>query len=384
MAILNVNLDQAQSLSEIELEMATSPCFIGLSNDKELKLSQANLTPIPVNDPQSGQQLHLNYLGYQVSRAIQTEITSSVIVAVIDTGIADNHADLDSRMWTDPQGNHGWNYVNNNRNTLDDNGHGTHVAGIIGAIENNSYGVSGLTGAYVELMAMKALSSAGTGLESDIAQAMIDAVDNGADVINLSVEQRGRVSSIENAMAYAINNNVTVVTAAGNQAERMTLNNLFGPGYLGSQYNGVINVASVNINSVLSNFSNFGSAFAEIASIGTYYTGENQTSWVLSTSPGNGWARMRGTSQATPMVASAAAMMIGYLKTRNIPYNNAGVESFIKSDGSGRSSNLAPYVEDGNILHMGFLAQNLVQYILDNPNPDFQGEVSTGNTCFAP
>ena len=81
------------------------------------------------------------------------------------------------------------------------------------------------------------------------------------------------------------------------------------------------------------------------------------------------------------MVAAAAAMVIGYLKSINLPYNASGIESFIKSDGAGSNSTLMTRINNGKVLNMGFLARNLMEFVAENPDEGFQGSPTTGNIC---
>lgn len=135
----------------------------------------ADFTP---NDPDFPYQYGLKKI--EADRAWDTQRGSStVLVAVVDTGLDWNHPDLAANYVP-----LGYDWVNNDGNSMDDNGHGTHVAGIIGAAINNSVGVAGL--AQVRIMAEKALNSTGDGLEDRLANAIIHAVDQGAKIISMS------------------------------------------------------------------------------------------------------------------------------------------------------------------------------------------------------
>jgi len=133
---------------------------------------------------------------------------SSTLVAVIDTGIDYDHPDLDDNYVA-----LGYDWVNNDANPMDDNGHGTHCAGIIAAILNNSVGIAGL--AQVKIMAEKGLDAGGWGTEVNLANAIIDAVNQGATI--LSNSWGGPYSElIYDAVRCAYNNSVLIVAAAGN------------------------------------------------------------------------------------------------------------------------------------------------------------------------
>lgn len=154
---------------------------------------------------------------------------SSVIVAVIDTGVDYNHIDLKQNIWInkgetpdngiDDDNNgyvddvYGWNFVGNNNNPMDDNGHGTHVAGIIGAA-NNDIGVTGI--AYnCKIMPVKAGNSSGYFNNSDIASAITYAYMNGADVINMSFGGTTVTMAVQEALEKAYTTSL-LVAAAGN------------------------------------------------------------------------------------------------------------------------------------------------------------------------
>ena len=161
---------------------------------------------------------------------------AGIVVAVIDTGIDFNHPDLAANVWTntaeapgngvDDDGNGyvddilGWNFVANNGDVADDNGHGTHVAGIIGAVGNNGIGMVG-TAWQAKIMGLKALNSNGKGLDSNVAAAIRYAADNGADVISLSWAGLGTSQSVFDAISYAHDIGITVVAAAGDQNDNV-------------------------------------------------------------------------------------------------------------------------------------------------------------------
>ncbi|MGJ5676332.1 MAG: S8 family serine peptidase [Nostochopsis sp.] len=234
-----------------------------------------------------------------------------VVVAVLDTGVDYNHQDLSSNIWTnskeiagnglDDDGNgyiddyYGWNFDGNNNNTLDVNGHGTHVSGTI-AGENNDYGVTGI--AYdSQIMPVKVLDDEGSGSYSAIADGIYYAVDNGADVINLSLGGGRSNETLEKAIEYASNKGVTVVMAAGNDGSSE-------PGYparYADEYG--IAVGAVDENGNLADFSNRAGSNEM-----TYVTAPGVD--VYSTIPGDQYASYSGTSMATPHVAGVVALML--------------------------------------------------------------------------
>lgn len=234
-----------------------------------------------------------------------------LVVAVLDTGVDRNHQDLDANTWVntreiagngiDDDGNgyaddlYGWNFSGNNNNTLDVNGHGTHVAGTIAA-ERNGFGVTGV--AYeAKIMAVKVLSDAGSGSYQSIANGVRYAVDNGANVINLSLGGGSGDAGLRSAIEYAWNRGVSVVMAAGNSGAS-------SPGYPAAYAtNWGIAVGAVNNTGALASFSNRAGS-----TVMDYVTAAGVA--VTSTTPNNSYATYSGTSMATPHVAGAMALLM--------------------------------------------------------------------------
>ncbi|MED4780369.1 S8 family serine peptidase [Brevibacillus choshinensis] len=218
---------------------------------------------------------------------------SPVTVAVIDTGVDYTHPDLKGRVDTAND----IDYVNNDRDAKDDEGHGTHVAGIIAA-KLNSQGIAGVAGSRnIKILPLKALDQKGEGDMYDVATAIMDAADLGADVINLSLGaelESGQKAprTLTDAVQYAMDKGALVVAAAGNEAANADR-------YVPASIPGVITVSAVGADLKLANFSNYGS------SVNLTAPGVD----ILSTYPGDRYAYMSGTSQATPFVSGVAAML---------------------------------------------------------------------------
>jgi subtilisin len=234
-----------------------------------------------------------------------------IIVAVLDTGVDYNHQDLKNNIWINTQeiagngidddGNgyiddiQGWNFDSSNNNVLDNNGHGTHVSGTI-AGENNGIGVTGI--AYnAKIMPVKVLDENGSGSYSSIAKGIYYAVDNGADVLNLSLGGNSSSDAFKSAIEYASSKGVIVVMAAGNSGDSV-------PSYPARYaYDSGIAVGAVDQNNSFADFSNR-SGSKEI----TYVTAPGVD--VYSTVPNNEYALYTGTSMAAPHVAGVAALML--------------------------------------------------------------------------
>ncbi|MGH8001961.1 MAG: S8 family serine peptidase [Brasilonema sp.] len=236
-----------------------------------------------------------------------------VVVAVLDTGVDYNHEDLKDNIWTnskeiadngvDDDGDgyiddvHGWNFADNNNNTLDnsDSGHGTHVSGTIAGVKND-IGVTGI--AYdSKIMPVKVMDESGVGSYASIANGIYYAVDHGANVINLSLGGDSSDSTLEKAVEYASTKGVIVVMAAGNDGG-------FQPGYPARYADKWgIAVGAVDNNNNMADFSNK----AGISSL-TYVTAPGVD--VYSTVQGNKYASYSGTSMATPHVAGVVALML--------------------------------------------------------------------------
>ena len=234
-----------------------------------------------------------------------------VVVAVLDTGVDYNHDDLKNNIWTndgeiagngiDDDGNgyiddfYGWNFDGNNNNTIDVDGHGTHVSGTI-AGENNGFGVTGI--AYdSQIMPVKVLDDTGSGTNTAVAEGIYYAVDNGADVINLSLGGSLPSSEVSEAVKYASDQGVTVVMAAGNSGGQTPLY----PARYANQYG--IAVGAIDENEDMASFSNRAGT-QEL----TYVTAPGVD--IYSTLPDNRYESYSGTSMATPHVAGVVALML--------------------------------------------------------------------------
>ncbi len=238
--------------------------------------------------------------------------SEEVLIAVVDTGIDYNHEDLAANMWNgsgcvDYLGNplggcvHGYDFHDGDNNPLDGHGHGTHVAGIIGAVTNNATGIAGVTW-NSRLMAVKIFSNDGIDTTGDIltgANAIYFAVRNGAKIISNSwgYDLPGEIpGAIKDAIDYANTQGALVIFAAGNDGSEET----YQPG----AYSGTLAVAATDQNDARSIWpsgksSNYGT-WVDVSAPGTS---------ILSTITNNEYASYNGTSMAAPFVSGLAALI---------------------------------------------------------------------------
>ena len=225
----------------------------------------------------------------------------TVYIAIIDTGIDSNHPDLTNKMRRHSNGAvYGWNTLNNTTNALDDNGHGTHCAGIAAAETNNGVGIAGVAAwnpsvananSYVQLMPVKVLSASGSGGYDSVARGITWAADNGAHILSLSLGGAGGSQQLQDAVNYAWTRGCLVVVAAGNGGSSSPQYPAF--------YTNSLAVAATDSNDQLANFSQYGS-WVDIAAPGVN---------ILATYPNNQYRSLSGTSMACPHVAGAAAVL---------------------------------------------------------------------------
>jgi subtilisin family serine protease len=243
---------------------------------------------------------------------------ADVTVAVVDTGIDFAHADLAANAWTNPADPtngvdddhngfvddvHGADFVDEDSNPNDDAGHGSHVAGIIGAKGNNAIGVTGLDWD-VKLMGLKFLDADGEGNTADAANAIDYAVSHGARVINASWGGPAFSLALYQAVRRAGDKGVVFAAASGNDGRNSDVKPDFPAAF---DLPNVISVAATGASDELVDFSNYGPVSVDLAA-----PGDDIESTVPRSVDSSGYASFSGTSMATPFVTGAVALYLSH------------------------------------------------------------------------
>lgn len=262
----------------------------------------AHLSP---NDPQFSFQWHMPQVKVQPGWDVSTG--TGVVIAVVDTGIRLSGS---QDGFANPLVA-GYDFVNNDADPTDDEGHGTHVAGTVAQATNNALGVTGVA-FHSRLMAVKVLGADGTGTVEMVSNGIRFAADNGAQVINLSLgrpPQFGSSPTERAAVQYAINRGVVVVASSGNEGSRQ------GVGYP-ARYDEAVAVGATRFDKGVPSYSNRGAGL-DLVAPGGDNKDQNRDGYVdgvLQETFGSdgAWAYWFyiGTSQAAPHVSGAAALLI--------------------------------------------------------------------------
>lgn len=262
--------------------------------------------------------------------------SSEVVVGVIDTGIDYNHQDITENMWISPNKKlfYGWNFADNNDNSIDTDGHGSHVAGTIGAVGNNGIGITGVCW-NVRVASLK------FGLDIASAIAAIDFA-NSFNIQILNASWGGRAYSY--TLKYAIEHyNGLFIASAGNNGANNDIEPIYPASY---DSDNIISVAATDPYDTLARFSNYGVESVDIAAPGTD---------ILSLDLDGGYSPLNGTSMAAPHVAGVAALLKSYLPS----ISTSSLKNIILSSVN-RNINL-----EGKILTGGLLDVNAMFELLN-------------------
>lgn len=232
---------------------------------------------------------------------------SNVVVAILDSGVRYTHEDLAANMWTSTlDGSHGTNAVAGTTDPNDDNGHGTLMAGVLGAVGNNSKGVVGVAWA-VQMMACKCFNSSGAATDSEILACMDYAQANGARIISASFDSPSFGSALSNAIYSARSAGMIFVASAGNNSTNIDVIPHYPACY------GIDNIVSVGYttrNDQLGGFSNYGATNVDLAAPGD----QIYSTWPASDSsyypPAFLQINLAGTSFAAAYVSGACALLV--------------------------------------------------------------------------
>ena len=288
----------------------------GNENEESENKSTANIS---VDDPLYSSQSNITSTNIDDVWDQYTTGDGSQVVAILDTGGDYTHPDLEANTWIntaelngvedyDDDGNgyvddiRGWDFINLDNAPLDDNMHGTHVAGIVGAVGNNGIGIAGAAW-NVKLMHIKVFQSTGVGNSTTIAEGVEYAYMNGATILNMSFGSYAESSTLKLALENAYNPSI-LVGAAGNDKVKIGPCVGCSPLFPGA-YSFVLGIEDFT-----GNYDNFDQD-GPILSLYTFlynYELKAPGSAIMSTIPGGGYASLTGTSMATPLVAGGLAL----------------------------------------------------------------------------
>jgi len=331
------------------------------------------LNNIP-NDPLFGQQWGLYNTG-QTGGVVDVDIdapeawdietgSSNVTIAVIDSGVDYMHPDLFDNIWLndneipdnfiDDDGNgfvddiRGWDFIRNTNDPKDDFGHGTHCAGIVGAVGNNSVGISGVCWD-CKVMSVKVFSEYGSSSVGVLARGISYAAENGADVFSMS--WGGSDSQlIKDVLNQAYSKGIVLVASAGNYNSQIP--------YAPAKYDNVIAVAAIDKNNTKAVFSNYGN-WVDVTGPGvdvfstmpTYHVTLNDYGYTQD------YSNMSGTSMSAPYVAG----VVGLTLSKNLGMKQEEIKTLIQSAISSVES--SSYIGVGNINSYYCIQNNTVPVV---------------------
>lgn len=267
--------------------------------------TNGEITGVAVSDPQTAGQYSLDQM--RVRDAWRRTTGGSNLIAVLDTGVQGGHRDLKGRVAK------GYDFVNNDTNASDDNGHGTWVAGIIAANANDGYGIAGISWTD-RILPVKIMNASGTGSTADLAAGITWAANKGADVINMSVGGFPYSQAIQDAVDHAWSKGAVLIGAAGNNGRHEN----FYP----ASYDHVVSVSATQTEGEFSRWSSYGPK-VDVSAPGSSVLTTNCTAGACQHPDWGSHTYISGTSFATPNVSGVAAL----IKARYPSYTPAQIVS---------------------------------------------------------
>ena len=280
-------------VNEVVAELEADPAVAHAEPNYRVQLvDDGAIAAVGVNDPKATGQYSLDRM--RVRDAWSRSTGGGNLIAVLDTGVQAGHSDLAGRVVR------GRDFVNDDTNAADDNGHGTWVAGIIAASANDGYGIAGISWSD-KILPVKIMNREGTGSTSDLIAAIRWSADKGADVINMSVGGFPYSQIMQDAVNYAFAKGAVLVGAAGNNRREER----FYP----ASFDNVISVSATQVNDEFSNWSSYGPD-VDVSAPGSSVLTTNCTKCTYADHDSWGpHTYISGTSFATPNVAGVLALI---------------------------------------------------------------------------
>ena len=294
-----------------------------------LEDAEGEICSNPTQNPLYAQQWGIGYLNISAMWSLPLVNKRRPIIAIVDTGVDINHPDLKDNIWTNPKegegssaqdedengfvdDTHGWNFIENYMDVSDDNGHGTHVAGIAAAC-NNELGVVGAN-PFAYIMPVKVLNSDGSGDIATAARGIVYAAENGADIINMSFGSGPDLSStMKDALDKAFQKSILVASAGNNEKSIYDNSDPIHPGTIyPAAYYCVIGVQAINQDGKLARFTNYdpdGPFFSRDGVDGRNYEIKAPGVSIISTFTDGDYRSLNGTSMASPLVAGSISAL---------------------------------------------------------------------------
>ena len=320
--VLSVSIEKTTNVDSMVTELESSGLFEYVAIPQAVSINATSIKDLYYDYQWSLESSNNAYSGLTPTEAGDLDMESawdvsqgdsSTVVAILDTGNRPDHPDMSGRIWVnsgeidengiDDDGNgyiddrYGWSFADNSGDIVDNNGHGTHVSGIVGANGDNGLNIVGMDW-NCKIMAVKVLADDGTGNTSMWHDGMMYAVDNGADVINMSlggeITHQGTIDYVQEAVDYAYAQGAMVVVSTGNDGSGSS-------DYYPAACDNVLAVGATGGDGTRASFSNYGSHVDVVA--------PGEIIWSLKYDDYSKVLGMSGTSQAAPHVSGLASLM---------------------------------------------------------------------------